>query len=75
MLKPVERVALTAEDRQKFKAGCKTANPAELLTIAAFVEDHAARFTEKDLRFMRSQIGQRCERLLRNVVKNFSFDD
>ena len=75
MLKPVERVTLTAEDRQKFKAGCKTADPAELLTVAAFVEDHADRFTEKDLRFMRSQIGQRCERLLRNVVKNFSFND
>lgn len=75
MLKTVERVTLTAEDKRTFKEGCHTANPTEILTVAAFVNENVARFTEKDLRFMRSQIGQRCERLLRNVVKNFSFDD
>lgn len=75
MLKHVERVTLTAEDKKAFKEGCRTANPAEILTVAAFVNDNADRFAEKDLRFMRSQIGRRCERLLRNVVKNFSFDD
>lgn len=64
MLKPVERVTLTAEDKRKFKDGCRTANPAEILTVAAFVKDNAARFSEKDLRFMQSQIGHRCERLL-----------
>ena len=70
-----ERVPLTAEDKQKFKESCKTANPIEILTVAAFVEEHAKRFEEKDLRFMKSQIGQRCERLLRNVTKNYSFED
>lgn len=75
MLNARERVTLTAEDKKAFKEGCRTANPEEILTVAAFVNENAARFTEKDLRFMRSQIGQRCERLLRNVAKNFSFDD
>lgn len=68
-------VTLTPEDKTQFKQACKTAGPGEILTVAAFVNSYAARFTDKDLRFMQSQIGQRCERLLRNVVKNYSWND
>lgn len=73
--RPASPVTLTPEDKAQFKQTCKAADPVEILTVAAFVDEYAARFTEKDLRFMRSQIGQRCERLLRNVVKNFSWND
>ena len=40
-----------------------------------FIEDHKEKFTDKDLKFMCSHIGRRVEKLLRNVVKNFSFED
>ncbi len=67
-------IKLTPEDRKKFQEGCKTMNPAEILALAEFI-GRSGLFTDKDLRFMKSCIGKRCERLLRNVVKNFSFDD
>lgn len=69
------RVTLTAEDRRMFGTACRTAGPRELLTVDAFVNDHADRFSRADLRFMRSNIGRRCERLLRNVAANGSWDD
>jgi len=72
---PALSVILTPEDKTKFKQACKTAGPVEILTVAAFVNNYAARFADKDLRFMKSQIGQRCEHLLRNVVKNKSWID
>lgn len=68
-------IKLTPEDKKKFQEGCKTMNPAEILELSNFMERRSGMFTEKDLRFMRSCIGRRCERLLRNVVQNFSFDD
>lgn len=49
MLNARERVPLTAEDKQKFKESCKTANPIEILTVAAFVEDHAKTLRGKRL--------------------------
>lgn len=70
-----KRVTLTADDKKRFKSVCKTLNPLELLTVSDFVEDNIESFSKSDLRFMRSHIGQRCERLMRNAVKNFSFDD
>lgn len=68
-------IRLTPEDKKKFQEACKTMNPVETLELSNFIERRNGMFTEKDLRFMRSCIGRRCERLLRNAVQNFSFDD
>ncbi len=68
-------IKLTPEDRKKFQEGCKTMNPVEILELSNFIESRSGMFTEKDLRFMWSCIGRRCERLLRNAVQNFSFKD
>lgn len=67
-------VHLTKEDKIKFREECKKLSPNELLELAGFIEQSHA-FSESDLRFMHSCIGQRCERLLRNVVQRFSFED
>lgn len=67
-------IKLTPEDRKKFQEGCKSMNPAEILALSDFIE-RSRRFTEKDLRFMWSCIGKRCEKMLRNAVQRFSFDD
>jgi len=67
-------VILTEEDKAKFKKEAKKLNPVELLAVADFVNT-CGRFTAKDLRFMNSCIGQRCERLLRNVVNKFTWND
>lgn len=69
------KVNLSKEDKSKFASEMRTAKPHELLEVNAFIEEHKAKFTEKDLKFMYSHIGRRAERLLRNVVKNFSFED
>lgn len=68
-------IKLTQEDRKKFQEGLKTMKPAEILELMNLVDNWSGLFTNKDLRFMKSCIGKRCERLLRNAVKNFSFDD
>lgn len=75
MRKKPETVKMTKEDREYFETGIKTANPVELLTVIAFVEDHKDRMAPADLKFIHSRIGRRAERLLRNVVENLSFED
>jgi hypothetical protein len=67
-------IKLTPEDKAQFKAAMRSASPVEVLAMAAFI-DGCPRFSAADMQFMRSCIGKRCERLLRNVVKNHSFDD
>lgn len=66
-------VKLTPEDKRIFKAEIKKANPIEVLIVAEFIE--AAPLSAKDKKFCISCIGKRCEKLLRNVVENFSFED
>lgn len=66
---------MTKADRAHFAEGMKTATPRELLTAIAFVKEHEDRIDEADLKFMHSHMGRRAERLLRNVVENFSFED
>ncbi len=70
-----KRITLTSEEKKRFKDVCKTLNPLDLLTVSDFVEDNAESFTKSDLRFMRSHIGRRIEQLMKNVVKNFSWED
>ena len=69
------KVNLTKEDKLKFASEISNAKPHELLTVISFVQEHKEKFTEKDLKFIHSHIGRRAERLLRNVVKKFSFED
>lgn len=69
------KIALSLEDKKMFASGTKTATARELLIIIAFVKEHEEKFTEADLKFMHSHMGRRAERLLRNSVKNFSFED
>jgi hypothetical protein len=69
------KVNLTAEDKKLFKDNIRTANPIELLTVADFVEAVKEDFTAADLKFLHTHIGMRCERLLKNVVQNLSFED
>lgn len=75
MSQKTEKIKMTKEDRAYFAAGMKTANPIEFLVAAAFVKDNEAVFDKADLKFMHSHMGRRAERLLRNVVNNFSFED
>lgn len=70
-----ETMKMTKEDREKFASGIRTANPAELLAVIAFVEGHKDRMDPADLKFIHSRMGRRAERLLRNVVENLSFED
>ena len=69
------KVNLSKEDKEKFSSEIQKAKPDELLLVIDFIQDHNEKFTDKDLKFMHSHIGRRAERLLRNVVKNFSFED
>lgn len=66
---------MTKEDRAYFAAGMKTANPIEFLVVVAFVKENEAIFNKADLKFMHSHMGRRAERLLRNVIENFSYED
>ena len=74
-MKEPGKVKLTKEDKEKFAREAKTLDPLEFLTISRFINDYGARFTKADLKFFNSHLGRRAERLLRNVVENFSFDD
>lgn len=69
------KIKLTKEDKETFAREAKTLNPMEFLVLSRFIDDHKARFTKADLKFINSHLGRRAERLLRNVVENFSFDD
>ena len=74
MVVEVAGVKLTPEDRAQFKEAIRSATPVEVLAVAEFIEGCGC-FSEADMKFMRSCLGKRCERLLRNVVENHSFDD
>ena len=68
-------VKMSKEDREYFAAGVKTANPLELLAAWEFVTAMKKNLCKLDYKFMVSHLGQRSERLLRNVVENGSFED
>lgn len=68
-------VKMSKEDRDYFVAGVKTANPLELLAAWEFVTAMKKNICKTDYKFMVSHLGQRSERLLRNVVENGSFED
>nr|WP_302226466.1 hypothetical protein [uncultured Marvinbryantia sp.] len=68
-------VKMSKEDREYFAAGVKTANPLELLAAWEFVTAMKKNICKLDYKFMVSHLGQRSERLLRNVVENGSFED
>lgn len=70
-----DKVKLTKEDKEKFAEAAKTADPIEWLEIAHFLEDQKEKFTQSDWKFMWSHLGRRGEKLLKNVVRNFSFED
>lgn len=69
------KVKMTKEDRERFATEIKRATPVELLTVIDFVKMNEKRIDTADLKFMHSHTGRRGERLLRNVVNNFSFED
>lgn len=71
----MEKVKMNKEDREKFAAGMKTASAMELLEVAAFIDAFKEKMNPADLKFMHSHMGRRAERLLRNVVENYSFAD
>lgn len=75
MMKEPGKVKLTKADKETFAREAKTLNPLEFLALSRFINDYKARFTKADLKFLNSHLGHRAERLLRNVVENFSFDD
>ena len=74
-MKEPGKVKLTKEDKEKFAREAKTLNPLEFLALSRFINDYKDGFTKADMKFFNSQLGRRAERLLRNVVENFSFDD
>lgn len=69
------KIKMTKQDRKYFEEGMKKATPNELLFATDFIGEIAEKFTKEDLKFMRSCAGRRAERLLKNVVENFSFED
>lgn len=75
MTKTKKKIKMTKEDREYFKKGMKTANPIEFLMITDFLNEAAELFTAEDLKLMHSCAGKRAEKLLKNVVKNLSFED
>ena len=69
------KVKLTQEDRAAVKEAAQAAGPAEILVLWHFMTDHKEQFTKADWGFICSQLGRRSEKLLRNVAKNFSWED
>ena len=74
-MKEPGKVKLTKEDKEKFAREAKTLDPLEFLALSRFINDYKARFTKADLKLLNSHLGRRADRLLRNVVENFSLDD
>ena len=74
-MKEPGKVKLTKEDKEKFAREAKTLDPLEFLALSRFINDYKARFTKADLKFLNSNLGRRAERLLRNVIENFSFNE
>lgn len=70
-----KKIKMTKEDREYFAKGMKTANPIELLIVTDFIQEAEDAFSKTDIKFMRSCAGRRAERILKNAVKNFSFED
>lgn len=68
-------VKLTAEDKRKFADEAKKLTAHEFVQVAKELEVCKNRFSSADWAFMCSHLGRRAEKLLRNVVKNQSFDD
>lgn len=69
------KVRLNAEDKKLFSTEVAKLGPVELLQVIEELRFFQGRFTKADWRFMQSHIGQRCYKLLRNVVLNQSWED
>ena len=65
---------ITNNDKIIFKLEIKKANPIKLLAITKFIENSSL-LPPTDKFFYFTHIGMRCDKLLKNVVKNKSFED
>ncbi|MBR5818141.1 MAG: hypothetical protein IKY62_05795 [Clostridia bacterium] len=71
----MKKVTLTPEDKKKFAAEAKKLSDPDFIQATMELDAIKDRFTAEDWKFICSHLGRRAERLLRNVAKNFSFDD
>lgn len=71
----MKKVTLTPEDKKKFAAEAKKLSAPDFIQAIRELDAIRDRFTAEDWKFICSHLGRRAERLLRNVAKNFSFDD
>lgn len=71
----MKKVMLTPEDKTKFAAEAKKLSAPDFIQATMELDAIKDRFTAEDWKFICSHLGRRAERLLRNVAKNFSFDD
>ena len=71
----MKNVILTPEDKKKFAAEAKKLSAPDFIQATMELDAIKGRFTAEDWKFICSHLGRRAERLLRNVAKNFSFDD
>lgn len=71
----MKKVILTPEDKKKFAAEAKKLSAPDFIQATMELDAIKDRFTAEDWKFICSRLGRRAERLLRNVAKNFSFDD
>ena len=71
----MKKVMLTPEDKKKFAAEAKKLSAPDFIQATMELDAIKDRFTAEDWKFICSHLGRRAERLLRNVAKNFSFDD
>ena len=71
----MKKVTLTPEDKKKFAAEAKKLSAPDFTQATMELDAIKDRFTAEDWKFICSHLGRRAERLLRNVAKNFRFDD
>ena len=71
----MKKAILTPEDKKKFAAEAKKLSAPDFIQATMELDAIKDRFTAEDWKFICSHLGRRAERLLRNVAKNFSFDD
>ena len=71
----IKKVTLTPEDKKKFAEEAKKLTAMDFVQLTKELDAVKDRFTTDDWKFICSHLGRRAERLLRNVAKNFSFDD
>jgi len=71
----MKKVTLAPEDKKKFAAEAKKLSAPDFIQATMELDAIKDRFTAEDWKFICSHLGRRAERLLRNVAKNFSFDD